>query len=188
MLPAKVKKYSYEFSFVHDLDVTLLIFILWSILHVMLGAARRVCRAGSMKRSDVRLSVCPSVCPITRQPHSAGAGLLLCARRTGDTDRLLHGAQQQLRRSTAHSSKCGQCHVVSRRRKLDTDRPVLVCRWTANAVSAGRLFAHRPRIRILSTHEFYWILKMPTEFYIEIKYLQFWLKITYSSQLECSPV
>jgi len=39
------------------------------------------------------------------------AGLLLWVRRSGDIDRLLHGqragAQQQPRRSTARSSKCG---------------------------------------------------------------------------------
>jgi len=51
-------------------------------------------------------------------------GLLLCARRTGyigvDIDRLLHcrcavAAAPQL------SGKCEQCHVDSRRRKLNTD-------------------------------------------------------------------
>jgi len=36
-----------------------------------------------------RPSVCLSVCPI--QPHAAGVGLLLWARRPGDIDRLLHG-------------------------------------------------------------------------------------------------
>ena len=48
-----------------------------------------------------RPSVCLSVCPIIRPPHSAAAGLLLCARRAGDIDRLLHGrpagVQQQMR-------------------------------------------------------------------------------------------
>ena len=52
------------------------------------------------------------VCPI-RPPHAADAGLLLCAQRAGDIRGLLSGAQQQLRRSTARSSKRGQCHVVS---------------------------------------------------------------------------
>ena len=37
--------------------------------------------------SGVRLSVCP----IIRSPQSAAAGLLLCARRGGNIDRLLHG-------------------------------------------------------------------------------------------------
>jgi len=31
--------------------------------------------------------------------HAAAAGLLLCARRAGDIDRLLHGGAQQQRRS-----------------------------------------------------------------------------------------
>jgi len=49
--------------------------------------------------AGVRLSVCPSVCHIIRAPHAAAAGLLLCARRAGDIDRLLHGgARQQQRR------------------------------------------------------------------------------------------
>jgi len=43
--------------------------------------------------------------------------LLLWAQKLGDIDRLLHGwragGQQQRRHSTARSSKCGQCHVVS---------------------------------------------------------------------------
>jgi len=56
----------------------------------------------------------PSDCPI-RPLYAAAAGLLLWARQPGDIDRLLHGrsGQQQPRRSTARSSKCGQCNVVS---------------------------------------------------------------------------
>jgi len=45
---------------------------------------------------DVRLSF-----RHIRLPHAAAAGLLLWAR------------LQQQTRSMAHSSKCGQCHVVS---------------------------------------------------------------------------
>ena len=65
-----------------------------------------------------------SVCLIIRSPHSTAVGLLLCARLTGyiglDIDRLLHcrcavAAAPQL------SGKCEQCHVDSRRRKLNTD-------------------------------------------------------------------
>jgi len=69
-----------------------------------------------MQLSVVRPSVRPSVCPI-RPPQAAAASLLLWARRPRDIDRLLHGrwagGQQQARRSTARSSKWGQCHVVS---------------------------------------------------------------------------
>jgi len=47
-----------------------------------------------------------------RPPHGPAAGLLLW-----HGDRLLHGrragGQQQPRGSTARSSKCGVCHVVS---------------------------------------------------------------------------
>jgi len=61
-------------------------------------------------------SVCLSVCPIYRPLQQRAAGLLLWARRTGDIDR-----QRRPPSSTAASSKCGQCHVVSWRRKLNTD-------------------------------------------------------------------
>jgi len=60
------------------------------------------------------VSTRPSV-PSARQ-HAAAAGLLLWARRPGNIDLVLHGrrvgVQQQPRRSTARSSKCGQCHAV----------------------------------------------------------------------------
>jgi len=62
------------------------------------------------KRPSVRPSVGPSVCPIDRTQQSCEAALLMTTRRAGDIDRLLHGgagAQQQRRRSTALSSKCG---------------------------------------------------------------------------------
>ena len=71
-------------------------------------------------RSRVSITVrCPSVC----------LSVPSCDRRTplggfaavGPADRIdccTAGAQQQLRRSTARSSKRGQCHVVSWRRKL----------------------------------------------------------------------
>ena len=61
----------------------------------------------------VRPSVCLSVRP------------LVWAWRPGDIDQLLHGqwagGQQQLRRSTALDSKCGECHAISWRRKLNTN-------------------------------------------------------------------
>jgi len=64
-------------------------------------------------RPSVRLYVM-SVCPI-RPPHAAAAGLLLhvdpAARRS--IDYCTVGGQQHPRRSTARSSKCGHCHVVS---------------------------------------------------------------------------
>ena len=69
-----------------------------------------------------RPSVCLSVCPITRPLHSVATGLLLCARlQEISIDCCTAGGQQQRRRSTALSSECEQCHVVSRRRKLNTD-------------------------------------------------------------------
>jgi len=63
-----------------------------------------------MKRSGVRLTVCPI---IIRPPHAAAAGLLLCARRAGDIDRLLHG-----RRSAANASSVTFTAGVE---KLNTD-------------------------------------------------------------------
>jgi len=52
-----------------------------------------------MQRSSVCLSVCLSVSvrPIVRPPHASAAGLLLSGRQAGDIDRLLPGAQQQMR-------------------------------------------------------------------------------------------
>jgi len=51
-------------------------------------------------------------------------GLLLCARRTGyigvDIDRLLH-CRCTVAAAPRFSGKCEQCHVDSRRRKLNTD-------------------------------------------------------------------
>ena len=54
----------------------------------------------SVRPSDVR--------PIIRPQRRRAAGLLLSAVRAGDIDR------QQRRRSTALSSKCGECHVDRR--------------------------------------------------------------------------
>jgi len=52
-----------------------------------------------MKRYGVRLSVCPSVCPI-RPLQQCAAGLLLWARRVEDIEQLL----QQRRRVAAGSA------------------------------------------------------------------------------------
>jgi len=65
-----------------------------------------------------------SVCLIIRSPNSTAVGLLLCARRTGyiglDIDRLLH-CRRAVTAAPQLSGKCEQCHVDSRRRKLNTD-------------------------------------------------------------------
>jgi len=65
-------------------------------------------------RPSVCLSVCPAVHHSLAALHSAVAGLLLCASRAGDIDRLLHR-----RRSAAAApqldSKCELCHVYSGR-------------------------------------------------------------------------
>ena len=99
-------------------------------------------------RPSVRLCVCPSV---SWPPHAAAAGLLLWARRPGDIDRLLHGrragGQQQPRRSTAHSSECGQYHVVSICRKLNTE---LVCHSRARVCDSVRIVCGRVRPSVLS--------------------------------------
>jgi len=85
-----------------------------------------------MWRPSVSPSTRPSVCPVDRKQQRRAGGLLLSAVRAGDIGRQLRarcgkraatcaGAQQQRRRSTALSSKCGQRHVDSRRRRLNTD-------------------------------------------------------------------
>jgi len=67
-----------------------------------------------------RLSVRLSVCSIDRPQQQRAADFVLNDRRPGDIYRLLHsapaagaGAQRQRRRSTALSSKCGQCRADS---------------------------------------------------------------------------
>jgi len=74
-------------------------------------------RVGSMQWYGVRPSTWLSIC----LPHAAVESLLLCAQRAGDIDRFLSFTYQQPCRNTACSSKRGQCHVVSWRRKLNTD-------------------------------------------------------------------
>ena len=58
---------------------------------------------------------CPSVVPI-RPLQQCAAGLLLWARRVGDIDDC-----STIGAAATRSSKCGQCHVYSWRRKLNTD-------------------------------------------------------------------
>ena len=79
---------------------------------------------------SVRLSVSHIYRPLQHRAAAAPVGLLLGARRTGNIDlncaaRAIDarraGAQQQWCRSTALSSKCGQHHVDSLRRRLNTD-------------------------------------------------------------------
>jgi len=75
-----------------------------------------------MKQYGVRPSAHLSVCPICRPLQQRAVRLLLGAPRAGDIDR----PRQQRRRNTVHSStpvisKCEQCHVYSRRRRLNTD-------------------------------------------------------------------
>jgi len=72
-------------------------------------------------RSRVYVSVrCPSVC-LSHSSKPTAACLLLWARRAGDIDRLLHG-----RCSAAAAGEYGQCHVVSVRRKRNTDSLIYV--------------------------------------------------------------
>jgi len=72
---------------------------------------------------------CPSVrrlvrlsgCPIIRQQQRRAADLLPNAVRTGDVDRQRRAPSSNRASSTGLSSKCGQCRVDSRRRRLKTD-------------------------------------------------------------------
>jgi len=82
--------------------------------------------AGSMKRSGVRLTVCPI---IIRPPHAAAAGLLLSARRAASGHRSIAARQ-------ALSSECEQCHVYSWRRKAEHRLvTVLICLCTCPPAS-----------------------------------------------------
>ena len=84
----------------------------------------------------VYATICPSVCSICRplQQHAA-AGLLLWARQTRDIDqqRRALGARQH----GAACSRCEQCHVVSRRRILNTNLLVLTLLLLALLVAQG---------------------------------------------------
>ena len=75
------------------------------------------------------VSVRLSVCPIYRPLQQRAAGLLPWAWRTGDIDRQRRPSapRSTAHSSTAFSSKCEQCHVVSRRRKLNADVFVVGC-------------------------------------------------------------
>ena len=85
----------------------------------IVDTARTACGAESMQRSCVRPSVRPSVPSSTA---AAACGGFAAERPAGRTYRsTAAGAQQQLRRSTALSSKCGQCHVDSRGTRLNAD-------------------------------------------------------------------
>ena len=80
---------------------------------------RIVCGEGSIKRSGVRPSVCPSVSLSHQLNAAAACGGFAAERRTRQRYRsIAPGARQQHAaargRSTALSSKCGQCHVDSR--------------------------------------------------------------------------
>ena len=77
----------------------------------IIGTARIACGAGSMKLSGVCLSFRPYVpsfgrCMPLRQVCYFGPG-----GQEISIDCCTAGGQQQPRRSTARSSKCGQCHV-----------------------------------------------------------------------------
>lgn len=67
------------------------------LLNALIGTARIECGAGSMYLSGVRLSVHSS--------HFCTLQLQICARKAGDANRLLPGAQQLRRHSTAVSSE-----------------------------------------------------------------------------------
>jgi len=86
--------------------------------YLFIDATRIVCGAGSMKRSSVcpsvRLSVCPSVCPIDRQQHRRAAGLLLSAVRAGDTERPAATAPQQQARAVSRYQSRGEAHQQSK--------------------------------------------------------------------------
>jgi len=71
--------------------------------------------AGSMQRYGVRLSACPSVC----LAHLA-AGLLLWAPRTGDIDRVMHGASAAGAAIFRSLSTAAEANSAKTRPKLST--------------------------------------------------------------------
>jgi len=79
------------------------------------GTARILCRAWSMKRYRVRLSVSLSVRLSQHGPHSSSRFAAV-----GPADRIYRSI------SAAAAGECGQCHVVSVRMQLNTD---LYCVW-----------------------------------------------------------
>ena len=77
--------------------------------HAIFGTAHIVCRAWSIKRQNVRPSVCSSRQQQTRCCRHAAVGLA-CRR------------YRSIAAAAACSGRmCRQCHVVSVRRKLNTD-------------------------------------------------------------------
>ena len=80
---------------------------------LVIDTARIVCGTGSVERSSIRLSACPSA---HRSTTGAACGGFAADRPAGRRHRSIAGAgaQQQRRHSTAFGSKCGQCHVDSR--------------------------------------------------------------------------
>jgi len=82
-----------------------------------IDTARIVCGEGFMELSGVRPSVCPT--------HNSAAA------RRGGGFAAVGPAARRCRSIAARptlTSRCEQCHVVSRRRKLETDSFVLVLR------------------------------------------------------------
>ena len=69
-----------------------------------------------VERPSVTVSVRPSVCLSRGSTAGAACGWFTAERLAGRRYQSIAGAgaQQQRRRSTALSSKCGQCHVDSR--------------------------------------------------------------------------
>ena len=90
-----------------------------------------------------RPSVRPSVCPVDGQQQRRASGLTPSVPRAGDIDRLQapalsnNGARPARHgtRSVALISKCGQRHVDSRRRRLNTDSSGFVPQYFAKLLS-----------------------------------------------------
>ena len=78
---------------------------------------RGLCSGTMSVRLSVRLSVCLS--QLSTAAAFRAAGLQLWARRAEIS--IDSGGRTVPHSSTAHSSKCGQCHAVSWRMKLNTD-------------------------------------------------------------------
>ena len=105
----------------------------------------------------VYITARPSVCPIDRQQQRQPACLLLSAMPAEDTDRQL---QARCRRRTAGapalSSKCGQRHVDSRRRRLNTDFRQITTSTPHHSIFTGRMLFMTPNQHCQSTEGTPW--------------------------------
>jgi len=97
---------------------------------LIIGTAHRVCEQGLC---NVMVSVCLPVPALVNssKPAAAGSRLLLWARQAG-VKRLLHS------RCWGSGGQCGQCHIVSVRRKLNRLLLIVLCSFIVFVIEVYR--------------------------------------------------